>query len=158
MLRTRYEVRVSLRYLGVKRRRIPSSEIVDNNKVHHPIKMAMKATIRNLWSTLLLLQLCIIQCISFSTQSSSSSSSQTSSSGGQRVFVSTPTKSTNRIVSDLMTSQPHVFTLSPHTPVDQASEYLSFWMYNCFYLLVMLILTNLAICALTHHILLQNIL
>ena len=79
----------------------------------------MKATIRNLWSTLLLLQLCILQCISFSTQSSSSSSSQT---GGQRVFVSTPTKSTNRIVSDLMTSQPHLFTLSPHTPVDQASE------------------------------------
>ena len=107
----------------------------------------MKATIRNLWSALLVLQLCILQCISFSTQSSSSSSSQTSSSGGQRVFVSTPTKSTNRIVSDLMTSQPHLFTLSPHTPVDQASELVELLMGNCI---------NLAICALTC--LLQNIL
>ena len=41
-------------------------------------------------------------------------------SSNQRVFISTPAKNTNRIVSDLMTSQPHLFTLSPKTPVDEA--------------------------------------
>ncbi|KAL9189473.1 hypothetical protein ACHAXT_009148 [Thalassiosira profunda] len=38
----------------------------------------------------------------------------------QRVFISTPSRPTNRIVSDLMTSEPHLFTLAPHTPVEQA--------------------------------------
>lgn len=38
----------------------------------------------------------------------------------QRVFVSTPSRPTNRIVSDLMTSEPHLFTLAPHTSVDDA--------------------------------------
>ena len=42
------------------------------------------------------------------------------STSSQRVFISTPAKNTNRIVSDLMTSQPHLFTLSPKTPVDEA--------------------------------------
>jgi len=41
-------------------------------------------------------------------------------SSSQRVFISTPAKNTNRIVSDLMTSEPHLFTLSPKTPVDEA--------------------------------------
>jgi len=41
-------------------------------------------------------------------------------SSKQRVFISTPAKNTNRIVSDLMTSDPHLFTLSPTTPVDEA--------------------------------------
>lgn len=41
-------------------------------------------------------------------------------SSSQRVFISTPKKNTNRIVSDLMTSQPNLFTLSPKTPVDEA--------------------------------------
>ena len=36
------------------------------------------------------------------------------------VFISTPSRPTNRIVSDLMTSEPHLFTLAPHTPVEQA--------------------------------------
>lgn len=37
-----------------------------------------------------------------------------------RVFISTPSKSTTKIVSDLMTSEPHLFTLSPHAAVDEA--------------------------------------
>ena len=41
-------------------------------------------------------------------------------SSSQRVFISTPRKNSNRIVSDLMTSEPHLFTLSPKTPVDEA--------------------------------------
>lgn len=63
--------------------------------------------ISNLLSFLLILQ-ALGQCLSFSIPDQ------------QRVFISTPTKSTNRIVSDLMTSQPHLFTLSPHTLVDDA--------------------------------------
>ena len=64
------------------------------------------------------------QCLSFSTTSSSSSSSSYSSfhplESQQRVFISNPKRPSNRIVSDLMTSHPHLFTLSPHTPVDEA--------------------------------------
>ena len=75
----------------------------------------MKATISNILSSLLLmillLSISIQQCNSFSAETSSSS---------QRVFVSTPSKSTQRIVSDLMTSSPNLFTLDPHTPVDEA--------------------------------------
>ena len=41
-------------------------------------------------------------------------------SSSQRVFISVDAKNTNRIVSDLMTSEPHLFTLSPTTPVDEA--------------------------------------
>jgi len=68
--------------------------------------------ISTLLPLLLLLQV-FTQSLSFSTNNAQQQQSQ-------RVFISTPTKSTNRIVSDLMTSQPHLFTLSPHTPVDEA--------------------------------------
>ena len=61
-------------------------------------------------SLLLIISISIQQCNSFSADVSSS----------QRVFVSTPSKSTQRIVSDLMTSAPNLFTLDPHTPVDEA--------------------------------------
>lgn len=54
-----------------------------------------------------------LQCLSFSSPT-------TPHQQGGRVFISTPSKSTNRIVSDLMTSQPHLFTLAPHTSVDEA--------------------------------------
>ena len=67
----------------------------------------MNSTISKILSTLLLIQSLTLQCKSFSVSE-------------QRVFVGTPTKTTNRIVSDLMTSQPNLFTLSPHTPVDEA--------------------------------------
>jgi len=70
-------------------------------------------TISNLLSFLLIIQ-ALGQCLSFSTTPSSSAQKE------QRIFISTPTKSTTRIVSDLMTSQPHLFTLAPHTPVDEA--------------------------------------
>eukprot|EP00581_Thalassiosira_minuscula_P007809 CAMPEP_0183702870 /NCGR_PEP_ID=MMETSP0737-20130205/829_1 /TAXON_ID=385413 /ORGANISM="Thalassiosira miniscula, Strain CCMP1093" /LENGTH=217 /DNA_ID=CAMNT_0025929551 /DNA_START=108 /DNA_END=761 /DNA_ORIENTATION=- len=65
-------------------------------------------TISTLLPLLLLLQT-LGHCLSFS-----------SSAKQPRVFISTPTKSTTKIVSDLMTSQPHLFTLAPHTPVDEA--------------------------------------
>jgi len=67
----------------------------------------MNSTISKILNTLLLIQSIVLQCESFSVSE-------------QRVFVGTPTKTTNRIVSDLMTSQPNLFTLSPHTPVDEA--------------------------------------
>ena len=68
----------------------------------------MNTTISKILGTLLLIQsLVLLQCQSFSVSE-------------QRVFVGTPTKTTNRIVSDLMTSAPNLFTLSPHTPVDEA--------------------------------------
>mmetsp|Transcript_33539 Transcript_33539/g.60414 ORF Transcript_33539/g.60414 Transcript_33539/m.60414 type:complete len:221 (+) Transcript_33539:145-807(+) len=70
-------------------------------------------TISNLLSILLIIQ-ALGQCLSFSATPSSSAQKE------QRIFISTPTKSTTRIVSDLMTSQPHLFTLAPHTPVDEA--------------------------------------
>lgn len=66
-------------------------------------------TVSKLLHLLLLLQFALQSCLSFSVKDAE-----------RRVFISTPTKSTNRIVSDLMTSQPHLFTLAPHTPVDEA--------------------------------------
>jgi acetoin utilization protein AcuB len=66
----------------------------------------MLSNLSNLFSFLLILQV-LGRCFSFSTPQS-------------RVFISTPTKSTTRIVSDLMTSLPNLLTLSPHTPVDGA--------------------------------------
>lgn len=68
-------------------------------------------------STLLPLLL-LLQVFTPSLSFSASNAQQQQQS--QRVFISTPSKSTNRIVSDLMTSQPHLFTLSPHTLVDEA--------------------------------------
>ena len=65
---------------------------------------------------LLLLQFALQSCLSFSVKDPSTQNPHQE----RRVFVSTPTKPTNRIVSDLMTSQPHLFTLNPHTPVDEA--------------------------------------
>lgn len=47
------------------------------------------------------------------------SSSAFSVGNSQRVFISTPSK-TEKIVADLMTSEPHLFTLSPDTKVDDA--------------------------------------
>ena len=79
--------------------------------IKHQIMTTM--TISNLLSFLLIIQ-ALGQCLSFSTTPSSSAQKE------QRIFISTPTKSTTRIVSDLMTSQPHLFTLAPHTPVDEA--------------------------------------
>ncbi|KAL7542983.1 hypothetical protein ACHAXR_012295 [Thalassiosira sp. AJA248-18] len=73
----------------------------------------MMTTIPTLLSLLLLLQ-ALVPSLSFSVPDNQNQQQQ------QRVFISTPTKSTNRIVSDLMTSQPHLFTLAPHTPVDEA--------------------------------------
>lgn len=72
--------------------------------------MTNTTTITKILSSLLLIISIIQQCNSFSADVSSS----------QRVFVSTPSKSTQRIVSDLMTSAPNLFTLDPHTPVDEA--------------------------------------
>lgn len=63
----------------------------------------------NLFSFLLVLN-ALGLCLSFSTRDPAQS----------RVFISTPTKSTTRIVSDLMSSMPNLFTLSPHTSVDEA--------------------------------------
>lgn len=65
----------------------------------------MIMVISDLFSFLLILQV-LGRCVSFSAN--------------QRVFISTPTKPTTRIVSDLMTSLPNLLTLSPHTPVDGA--------------------------------------
>lgn len=65
--------------------------------------------ISRLLTLLFLLQLSLRLCLSFSSNQQQ-----------QRVFISTPSKPSNRIVSDLMTSQPHLFTLAPHTPVDEA--------------------------------------
>jgi len=62
--------------------------------------------------TFLLLLQAVGHCLSFSVSDKQQQQ--------QRVFISTPSKATNRIVSDLMTSQPHLFTLAPHTPVDEA--------------------------------------
>mmetsp|Transcript_9644 Transcript_9644/g.21752 ORF Transcript_9644/g.21752 Transcript_9644/m.21752 type:complete len:229 (+) Transcript_9644:96-782(+) len=76
--------------------------------------MMMTEMISKTLPLLLLLQF-TLQCLSFSVDLTSSNAHQQ-----QRVFISTPSKSTNRIVSDLMTSQPHLFTLSPHTAVDEA--------------------------------------
>ena len=73
--------------------------------------MTNTTTITKILSSLLLIISIIQQCNSFSADVVSSS---------QRVFVSTPSKSTQRIVSDLMTSAPNLFTLDPHTPVDEA--------------------------------------
>ncbi len=77
--------------------------------------------------------LALERCSSFSINNGASSSSSSSSSSQQqqqqqqqqqhhqqRVFVSTPSRPTNKIVSDLMTSQPHLLVLTPHTPVDEA--------------------------------------
>ncbi|KAL7460312.1 hypothetical protein ACHAXS_000773 [Conticribra weissflogii] len=50
--------------------------------------------------------------------SASNEPKKSSSSSQNRVFVSTPAKSSIRIVSDLMTQDP--FTLSPQTSVDEA--------------------------------------
>jgi CBS domain-containing protein len=63
--------------------------------------------------------LALDRCSSFSMNNDliSSSSSQQHQ---QRVFVSTPARSSNKIVSDLMTSQPNLLVLTPHTPVDEA--------------------------------------
>jgi len=62
-------------------------------------------------------------CLPFSTTSSASAEAAASHhhhESQQRVFISNPKRPSNRIVSDLMTSHPHLFTLSPHTPVDEA--------------------------------------
>jgi CBS domain-containing protein len=72
--------------------------------------------------------LALERCSSFSINNGASSSSSSSSSSQQqqqqhhqqRVFVSTPSRPTTKIVSDLMTSQPHLLVLTPHTPVDEA--------------------------------------
>lgn len=59
---------------------------------------------------LLLLLQALALCLSFSIDSQQH----------ERVFISTPSKPTVRIVSDLMTSEPRLFTLAPHTTVDEA--------------------------------------
>lgn len=73
--------------------------------------MTMKATMLSSPLSLLLLFQALGLCLSFTG---------TSPHSQQQIFISTPSKTTNRIVSDLMTSQPNLFTLDPHTPVDEA--------------------------------------
>lgn len=84
----------------------------------------MKSSARLLLSAGLALAASSSSCDGFSASSSASPSSKHRSDpmhhSGQRVFISTPSKSSNKIVSDLMTSAPHLLTLSPHTPVDEA--------------------------------------
>lgn len=74
--------------------------------------------ISKLLPILLVLQFALQSCLSFSTKNPSAPHQQHQQQ--QRVFISTPSNPTNRIVSDLMTSQPNLFTLAPHTPVDEA--------------------------------------
>ena len=66
-------------------------------------------TIATPFPLLLLLQ-ALALCLSFSIDSQQH----------ERVFISTPSKPTVRIVSDLMTSQPRLLALAPHAPVDEA--------------------------------------
>jgi len=74
--------------------------------------------ISKLLPILLVLHFAMQSCLSFSTKNPSAPHQQQQQQ--QRVFISTPSNPTNRIVSDLMTSQPNLFTLAPHTPVDEA--------------------------------------
>ena len=70
----------------------------------------MTSLMKNILSLILLLQLVLQYASAFSANPAQH----------DRVFISTPTRNTNKIVSDLMTSEPHLFTLAPHTPVDEA--------------------------------------
>ncbi|KAL3811862.1 hypothetical protein ACHAXA_009221 [Cyclostephanos tholiformis] len=64
--------------------------------------------------------LALQRCSSFSINNGASHQQQHQHQHQQRVFVSTPSRPTNKIVSDLMTSLPHLLVLTPHTPVDEA--------------------------------------
>ena len=105
-----------------KNLKIRTNERPNDNRHHYFTMPSMILSSKFL--NLLLLLNATGSCLSFSTSSSSSSSASAAShhlhDSQQRVFISNPKRPSNRIVSDLMTSHPHLFTLSPHTPVDEA--------------------------------------
>ncbi|KAL7527958.1 hypothetical protein ACHAWF_002379, partial [Thalassiosira exigua] len=109
--------------LHLQRQREPQftksdTEIRHSNQAERHRNTMTAATISMLLPLTLVLLLLHrpLPCLSFSAAGAGGGST----GAAHRVFISTPSKPTTKIVSDLMTSQPHLFVLSPQTPVDEA--------------------------------------